>query len=249
MADRKNPFIELGFPEYAGAHMMPFGMQERAATHEVARQRVVSSIFLELHLMALVKIIEENAKISMAGAYFQSLEGTEAQQTEAAHCAPRQILIGSKPADMVFKNSEDGLRLKFLFGETDVLPVNFNKSDSRAERNGLAEGFFKGCEYVITAAHNGGEFKNYSIVTHAATAYSIYESFAQTAFNQSILRLKEKLKGSGITHREKINWTEQLIITQKYMESLAIAEGKAYGLAIAKIEGLIKVYELISKEG
>src|SRR3954447_26784822 len=98
MSDRKNPFIEIGFPEYAGVHMMPFGLLERAVRHENARQRAVISVILELHMMALINVIEKDSNVSLDGAHFQSLKGEDAADTEAAHCVPRQILINGKPA-------------------------------------------------------------------------------------------------------------------------------------------------------
>src|SRR6185369_10706348 len=99
MSDRKNPFIEIGFPEYAGIHMMPFGLLERAVKHENARQRAVVSVILELHMMALIDVIKKNTRVSLDGAHFQSLKGSDDADTEAAHCVPRQILLKGKPAD------------------------------------------------------------------------------------------------------------------------------------------------------
>jgi hypothetical protein len=248
MSDRKNPFIEIGFPEYAGIHMMPFGFLERAVRHENERQRVIASILIELNMMAVIGVIKKTAKISLDGAHFQSLKGSEASDTEAAHCAPRQILVDGKPANEKFKDPSDGFRLKIMFGETDILPSNFNKCDSRAERNGLAQGFLKACESAITAGHFGGNLQSASIGVSAAAAYEIYQHHAYTAFTNSILRMREKLRPATIAHRDKVRWTEQLLILEKYRETLGNGEGKAEGLSLSKITGLIVVYKLIAND-
>jgi hypothetical protein len=248
MADRKNPFIQIGFPEYAGVHMMPFGMLERAIKHEVERQRVVASIILELNLMAVVGVLKKDVKVSLGGAHFQSLKGEDANATEAAHCAPRQILLNGRPADEAFSNAADGFRLKVMFGETDILPVNFNKCDSRAERKGLAEGFQKACESSIKSGLFGGTLEPGSIAVSSVAAFSIYSYFANLAFTSSITRMKEKLRPANIAHRDRVNWTEQLFILEKYIETLGKGAGRSEALSFSRISGLIVVYKMIQKE-
>ena len=248
MADRKNPFIQIGFPEYAGVHMMPFGMLERAIKHETERQRVVASIILELHMMAVIGVFKKDVKISLDGAHFQSLKGDDANATEAAHCAPRQILLNGKPADEAFSNAADGFRLKVMFGETDILPINFNKCDSRAERKGLAEGFQKACESSIRAGLFGGTLEPSSIAVSSVAAYSIYSHHANLAFTSSISRMKEKLRPANIAHRDRVNWTEQLFILEKYIETLGKGEGRSEALSFSRISGLVVVYNLIKKD-
>lgn len=256
MSDRDNPFKRAGFPEYAGFHLMPFGWKERAATHEVNRQRVVASLLLDIHIMAVLDIIGKGKTVSLkkpkkvkaVGAVVQNLEGSENDGTEAAHCAPRQIVINSVPVQNLLKRKfpDRAWAMEVLFGETDILPENYNKADSRAERNGLAQGLGEACEIAIFKGHFGGKMEVDAILSAALYAYSTYQNRAKNAFQQSEDRLKEKLKPAGLKHREKVNLNEQLHIMRQYAETLLTAEGRDKGLAYPKVEGLVKIYNMFA---
>lgn len=245
MGDRKNPFIEVGFPEYEGIHLMPFGVKERAETHEFNRQRVVVSILLELHLMTLFDTIKKNQAVTLKKAISQSLSGSKSRGTEAAHCAPRQILIGHKtPQDILRKPfAERAWVLDAYFAETDILPANFNKCDSRAERNGLTSAFREACENIIFSGFYNGKVETGAIAMSLANAYSLYESRAKIAFESCIDRLREKLQPFGLPPADKAKWNEQLVITQEYARILKEGSGKAETMYSSKIEGLITIYK------
>lgn len=244
MADRTNPFLEIGFSEYEGIHRMPFALKERAVTHENNRQRVVVSIMLDLHLMALSGFIKNSAAIGLRGAVTQNLEGHEGNA--AAHCAPRQLIINGRPPQEILSRTmpERGWALDVLFGETDVLPVNFNICDSRAERRGLNDAFLNGCRQAIEAGINGGEMRSHSISTFVRGAFDKYKSDAKIAFQSSVARLKDKLKPAYLFPAFRARWTEQLQITEQYADTLAgstVAQSKT---DLPLIEGLIRVYTL-----
>lgn len=252
MADRTNPFLEIGFSEYAGIHLMPFALKERAATHEYNRQRVVVSILMDLHLMALAGFIGKTATIGLRGAITQNLEGHEGDA--AAHCAPRQVLISGRPPQVILlhpaRNSsakampERAFALDVLFGETDILPVNFNICDSRAERRGLNNAFLNACRQAIKAGQYGGEMKAEAISTAVNAAFDKYKADAKTAFQSSVQRLKDKLKPRYLFPHLRSRWTEQLQITEQYGEALASSNVAQQKTDLTIIEGLIRVYTI-----
>ena len=253
MADRTNPFLEIGFSEYTGIHLMPFALKERAAKHEYNRQRVVISIMLDLHLMALAGFIGKTTTIGLRGAITQNLEGHEGDA--AAHCAPRQLIINGRPPQAILarpsRNSaakpmpERAFALDVLFGETDVLPVNFNICDSRAERRGLNSAFLNGCRQSIKAGLHGGEMKADSISSAVKAAFDKYKSDSKTAFQSSVTRLKDKLKPKYLFPYLRARWTEQLQITEQYADALAgSADVVQKKTDLALIEGLIRVYTI-----
>jgi hypothetical protein len=253
MADRKNPFIEIGMPDYTGIHLMPFAMRERAETHERNRQRVVLSILLDIHLMALAGYVKEHDLLGLRGAVSQNLEGRADDATAAAHCVPRQLLIAIRTPQDILLNPltahlppipERSFALNVLFAETDILPVNFNIADSRAERMGLNAAFLRACKYTIQAAHIGGQMTAASILTFAANAFAIYKDEARLAFRAASERLRQKLKPTYLFPKEREKWTEQLQITEKYAETLQSSPTTGELLDIQKIEGLIRVYTL-----
>jgi hypothetical protein len=247
MADRKNPFIEIGAGEYKGIHRMPAALKDRAVTHEINRERVVASIMLDLHLMALVGIIKKDVPLSMSRAVSQTLRGTNEETTQAAHCAPRQIRIGTRiPQDILQEVfPERAWALKVLFGETDILPVNFNKCDSRVERNGLDKAFRDACQNIVDAALFDGHLETNVIMLKAERAFSIYKGKAIVSYHKSTERLREKLKPKFLFPKEKTNFTEQLQIIQQYADTLRQSPGKGEAISMNKIEGLIRIYKMI----
>jgi hypothetical protein len=248
MGDRKNPFLEAGFGEYKGIHRMPFALKDRATTHETNRQRVVSSILLELHLMALLGIIPKEKPLTLHRASLQSLSGDQDDATEAAHCAPRQIMVGTEPVQDLLRWSfpERAWALGLLFAETDILPANFNKCDSRAERVGLNAAFREASQFAVETAHRNDrndKLEAIEIVPKIAHAYGIYKARATFAFMESIERLKDKLKPKFLFPKDKAKWTEQLQISEQYADTLKSSPGKELGVSLWKVEGLIKVYK------
>jgi hypothetical protein len=252
MSDRTNPFLEIGFSEYTGIHLMPFALKERAATHEWNRQRVIISIMLDLHLMALGGFIGKTTTLGLRGAISQNLEGHEGDA--AAHCAPRQLIVNGRPPQAILlrpsRNTsakpmpERAFALDVLFGETDVLPVNFNICDSRAERRGLNKAFLNGCRQAIKSGLHGGEMNASAIATAVTSAFDKYKSDARLAFQSSVQRLKDKLKPKYLFPYLRARWTEQLQITEQYAEALTSSDVAQKKTDLALIEGLIRVYTI-----
>lgn len=240
-------------PAYAGVHLMPFALRERAETHERNRQRVVLSILIDVHLMALTGYAKPTQALGLRGAISQSLEGNAADSSAAAHCAPRQLLIGIRPPQDILFNPLSGdlapiperaYAVDVLFAETDILPVNFNIADSRAERLGLNDGFLRACKYIIKAGHLGGKLTAASILTIGENAFAIYKEESRRAFKAAADRLREKLKPTYLFPKEREKWTEQLQITEKYAETLQSSPTSGELLDKHKLDGLITVYTL-----
>lgn len=252
MADRKNPFLEIGYAEYTGIHRMPFALKERAVTHEHNRQRVVVSLLLDLHLMSLSGFIPAGAVLGLKGAVSQNLEGHEGDA--AAHCVPRQLIINSRTPQEILANPspvssgkpmpERARAVDVLFAETDILPVNFNISDSRAERRGLNDAFLNGARQAVQAALHGGQMEAGAISTAVNAAFDKYKADARTAFQSAILRLKDKLKPTYLFPAFRARWTEQLQITEQYLEALANSAIAQREMDLSRIEGLMRVYRL-----
>ncbi|MGI9035531.1 MAG: hypothetical protein ACR2GD_05775 [Pyrinomonadaceae bacterium] len=243
---RKNPFTEIGFAKYEGVHRMPFALLERAVTHETNRQRVVGSLLLDLHIMAVLGMIPKGLPISLRGATMQNLEGSSANMTQAAHCAPRQLYIGAQTPQMILQKSfpERALAMEMLFAETDILPANFNVCDSRAEGYGLNEAFRNACQYIIAAGQNEPKLDLNVIIVKAKAAFSIYSSRAAEAYRRSIEKLNSNLKPKYLFPHERAKWMEQLQITEQYAETLRDAAGRESGISRRKSEGLLTAYKI-----
>src|SRR5215204_6748347 len=182
-----------------GDEAVPKSTKGRAIWHEGRRQRVIVSILLEIHLMALTEIIPKSCKtFKVEKASWQDDAGDSDDETQAAHCVPRQLVINGKhPHDILVKYSRD--RRDFMqgfFGKTDLLPANFNKCDSRAERVPLvniADGFRKACRAAIASGQIGGQMTPQSVGTSVAGAYGTYTAAASQSYMLCIQRLKLKL--------------------------------------------------------
>ena len=246
MAERKNPFTQVGFAKYEGIHRMPFQLKDRAITHEINRQRVVGSILLDLHIMSAVGIIPKGLPISLRGAVMQNLEGSGERMTQAAHCAPRQLYIGAETPQWFLRKTfpERAWAMEILFAETDILPAGFNVCDSRAERYGLNEAFREACQYVISAGHQDSKPDINVIVIKTDNAFSIYRERAAQAYRQSIEKLQSNLRPKYLFPKERAKWTEQLQITEQYAETLRESPGREAGISRRKSEGLLKEYKL-----
>ncbi len=254
MSSRINPWKQIGRPDYKGVHRMPLDIENRAVTHELNRQRVITQILLDLYCMVVVGLIPDGGRVELKGAGSQSLSGSKKDGTEAAHCAPRQILIGARrPQDILFEHfPERGFALNTLFAETDILPANFNKADSRAERNGLKDGFRLACQSILAVANLGGKLEHQNALAEIKKAYAIYRNRANDSFDDSIARLQKKLddlKNSRIQFSiltdEKDKWQEQKAITEFYQEALRGTQGSSRVLGTHRLTGIFRIYNMI----
>ena len=232
-----------------GDESVPRSIKGRAVWHEGRRQRTIISILVEIHLMALTEIIPKSCRgFKIEKAYWQDDSGSGDKGTQAAHCVPRQLVINGKhPHDLISKYSTE--RRDFLqgfFGKTDLLPSNFNKCDSRAERVPLvniAEGFRKACRAAITSGQNGGQMTPQSVGTAIGGAYGIYTAHASQAYTICIQRLKLKLTRPSIKPADKENWKEQLSITQYYAQEVNNRKAFNENARLAEIDKLLKLYK------
>lgn len=232
-----------------GDESLPKSTKGRAIWHEGRRQRTIVSILLEIHLMSLTEIIPKSCKgFKVERAAWQDQEGSEGEGTQAAHCVPRQLIINGKhPHDILMKYSRE--RRDFMqgfFGKTDLLPANFNKCDSRAERVPLvniAEGFRKACRAAITSGQVDGKLTPQSVGTCVAGAYGAYTSHASQAFTICIQRLKLKLTRPSIKPADKDRWKDQLAITQYYAQEVNNRKAFAENMRLMDVDKLIKLYK------
>lgn len=242
MGHRKNSFDQIGYN--APIPRMPALLKDAATEHETNRQRVVASILLDLHFMALKGIIPKGAPLKVARAVSQNLKGSKTDSTQAAHCAPRQVIIGVESAQELMQRvfPERAWALSILFGETDILPVNFNKCDSLAEGKGLAKTFQSACQHAVETGHIDNKINLNSIITRTENAFAIYNDGAATAFRLSEEHIRRKFKPMLLPPVVK-DLTEQVQIIQQYAEILKELPGKQLGISRRKIEGLIKIYQ------
>lgn len=232
-----------------GDESVPKSIKGRATWHEGRRQRTIVSILLEIHLMALTEIIPKSCRgFKVEKAYWQDDEGADDDETQAAHCVPRQLVINGKhPHDIISRYSTE--RRDFLqgfFAKTDLLPASFNKCDSRAERVPLvniAEGFRKACRSAITSGQMSGRMSAQNVGTAVGGAYSIYTAHASQAFTICIQRLKLKLARPAIKPKDKDRWKEQLTITQYYAQEVNNRRAFTENMRLAEVDELLKLYK------
>jgi len=232
-----------------GDEAVPKSIRGRAIWHEGRRQRTIVSILLEIHLMALTEIIPPSARsFKVEKASWQDDAGSADDATQAAHCVPRQLIINGKhPHDILMKYSRE--RRDFLqgfFGKTDLLPSNFNKCDSRAERTpkvNIAEGFRTACRSAITSGQIGGQMTARSIGTSVAAAYGQYTASASYAYTTCIQRLKLKLARPSIKPADKDKWKEQLAITQYYAQEVNNRAAFVENVRLAEVDKLLELYK------
>ena len=232
-----------------GDEAVPKSTRGKAIWHEGRRQRTIVSILLEIHLMALTAVIPRSTRsFKVEKAFWQDDEGCDEDETQAAHCVPRQLVINGKhPHDILMSYSRE--RRDFMqgfFGKTDLLPVNFNKVDSRAERVPLvniAEGFRKACRSAITSGQIGGELTARSIGSSVAAAYDHYTASASQTYTICIQRLKLKLARPAIKQSDKDKWKEQLAITQFYAQEVNNRAAFVENVRLAEVDKLLELYK------
>jgi hypothetical protein len=245
MADRQQVDWWIDF----GDESVPKSTRGRAIWHEGRRQRTIVSILLEIHLMALTEIIPQSCRgFKVERAFWQDDEGSTNDKTQAAHCVPRQLVINGKhPHEILTKYSIE--RRDFMqgyFGKTDLLPANFNKCDSRAERVpsvNIAEGFRKACRAAITSGQMGGKMSAQNVGTSVAAAYANYTSHAARTYDLCIQRLKLKLARPSIKPTDQEKWKEQLTITQYYAQEAGNRRAFNENLRLAEVDKLLKLYK------
>jgi hypothetical protein len=251
MSTRKDPWKSIGRPSYTGIHKMPYDLEHRAFTHESNRQRAVAKVYVDLYCMVVKGFVDPTQQIGVSGAESQSLFGSAAGDTEAAHCVPRQLILGTLRLQDVLhqKMPERSLAVAALFGETDILPKNFNKADSRAEQCGLEEAFRFAAEALVFDAKSTETLQVDQMSISVKTAFSAYKSRAAAAFRSALQELDEKvrrIKNSKVQHvlrtKEEKKWTEQQAIMKLYLKYLPDSTGLMKALDPSILSGIIRVY-------
>lgn len=231
---------------------MPFDLESRAATHEQNRQRAVAKVLVDLYCMVVKDFVSPNLPIGISGAASQSLSGSVSSETEAAHCIPRQLIIGTRRLQDLLQARipERALAVSALFGEADILPQNFNKADSRAEKCGLDEALRFAAESLVFDARSAGSLETEKLSMSVRTAFSVYRTRATAAFRTALLELDEKVKkieNSRVQHtlrtKEKDKWLQQQAIMRFYMQFVHGDDGLILALDPAIVSGIIISYE------
>lgn len=257
MSKRKDPWKKIGRPTYEGVHLMPFDIEKRAVKHEFNRQRAIITVQVDLYCMAAAGLIPKGQAVALSGAASQSLTGRRSKRTAAAHCIPRQLLLGTQKVQELLSTSfpERGLALDALFGEADILPVNFNKADSLAEAKGLSEAFRFSSQAVISEAQHGGVLEYGPLAMAVRKAFASYKELGEDAFKDAIKSLDEKvgkIERSRVSHtirtKELSKWKEQLLISRTYTKALAGTESLETVLEMGRVNGVIKIYGMLHQK-
>ncbi len=245
MAERQQSDYWIDF----GDEGAPRALKDRAHWHESRRQRVVASILLELHLMAATELISRRAtSFRLMKARWQDAFGAAENETQAAHCVPRQLVINAKEPQEILRvplpDRSDFIR--GYFAKSDTLPANFNRSDSRCEMLGLVEGFRLACQSAISSGHlTDGKIKIQRVSTDIKIAFDLYKSVAKDAFMSANDRLDKKLTFPKPLPDNERKWRQQLHITQSYADALRRSTVINEITQLGEIESLIKIYKNI----
>ena len=168
-------------------------LRYHAEVHETKRQRVITSILLDLYLMAAAKMFAPGTSVKLQRGVAHDPDGGREDKVETAHCAPQQIMLGTR-------RPQEILRLKFpqraetvdsFFNEDDILPANFNEADSLAEDHGLREGFRFACQTAIFSAQTDGKMRYETVAVGVETAYALYETPARAAYQNALKELRD----------------------------------------------------------
>lgn len=244
MAERQQSEFWIDF----GDEGSPRSIKDRARWHEGRRQRVIASILLELHLMACTEIIPRTARsITLVRARWQDDFGSADKQTQAAHCAPRQLIIrSSEPHRFLLKDLPDRADfLKGYFAKTSTLPENFNKADSRCERFGLVEAFRNSCVSAISSGQQSKKLKIQDVSIALKAAFQFYKDDARKIFLAASERLNKKLIFPKPLPENERKWKEQLLITQSYAFELRHSTAVSTITRLGELEDLINIYKKI----
>lgn len=244
MTSAQNPFKVERFGNIKRSREQEFDLKHHAMKHEMNRQHVVVSILLELYLMAASDFIRPGVAVKLQRAVAQELAGAKEAASEPAHCAPRQVIIGTRLPQEILETyfPERAQTVDSFFALNELLPANFNQADLLAGDNGLREGFRFACQTVIFKAHLMREM-NYEMVSVAIkSTYALYETHAQDAFQKSHKYLKSKFK-FRLPPKEDKKWREQMEITQVYEQILLKSLGTREAFNMNEVKKLIALYQ------
>lgn len=245
MSERQQSEYWLDF----GDEGSPRALKDRAQWHESRRQHTVASILLELHLMAATGLISKRSKtVKLVKARWQDELGSREDETQAAYCVPRQLIINTRePADILripLPDRSDFIRAHFA--KADNLPSNFNKSDSRCELYGLIEGFKEACFYAIESGHLADGDLNFNrIAVEIKVAFDLYKSKSKIAFLTSIAELNNKLVFPKPLPENERKWKQQLQITENYAHVLRYGNVIHTVVRLGEARELIRIYKKI----
>lgn len=244
MTNTQNPFKLERFGNIKSSQASEFDLKYHATTHEDKRQRIVATILLDLYLMAAIDLIPTGTAIKLQRAVAQDLGGAKEATTEAAHCTPRQVMLGTETPQAILQSvlPHRAPVVDAFFAETDHLPANFNQSNLRAEENGLREGFRFACQTAVFAGQRSGALKYANVSVAVKNAYAMYETRVHTAFQLSLKQLNDKFQ-FRLPPKEDKKWREQIEIIRIYAQTLLKSTGAGEVLNTHHVEKLIDVYK------
>lgn len=245
MGHRKNPWKSIRYASYEGFRRMPLpsDLRSRGQLHQLNRERVVASILREFYVLATLRVIGPHDRTSVKGAMSQSLSGSRSDVTEAAHCCPRQLVVGDKRPSELLQISfpERAFVIRGFFAETDILPANYNKADSKAELKGMSIALRDAARFVVEDGRTRGELRVPLIATAVRSAFDIFKNGSEAAFKAAIEALEDRLRFKARPDQER-RWSEQLEILGVYLQTLKTSSGAAEVVSVPTLEGLIRIY-------
>ncbi len=195
-----------------------------ANAHEINRQSVVKEVLLHLFLMSKYQMVD--FPLSVRAATSQYLSGKSGN--EAAHCVPGQIFYNGIAVQKLSTNNEYlEVALDCLFGTTDDLPANFNKSDTLSENfNGLTAGdqfgLIRAFELAANSVVRSGKYakfqRAYNFYHFLEQAFQIYKREGISSFDLAIQKLNQTAASASGNDLQLRN--ERLLIIRTYKETL-----------------------------
>jgi hypothetical protein len=171
MAKRRRPWWGAGpYENFRQNVVQRFTNFDRDARgHVIGRNQAVAQVLGYLNLLYNAGLIPEGSQVVPGGARWQSLGGSRAEGTEAAHCLPCQLLVippnahrGTDPSDLpgLSRAVREGIRSEFA--HVTSLPALFNSADVVAERcspAGLRESFAAAGQEVVRGRRRAREHR------------------------------------------------------------------------------------------
>lgn len=234
-----------------GDEISPRSVKDRASWHEQRRHRIVAEILLELYLMSATEVFPKTVKcVSLLKARWQDANVSE-EDKEFARCAPRQIIVYSKPAQDLMRQTlpRRADHLRILFSSGDTLPAIFNATDSLCEEKGLVEAFKDASDMIIKKGQEtNGKVKYQQLTVDVKNAFTFYRLKARDTYMICVEMLEKKLIFPKPLPENERKWKQQLLIVQSYSKSLHASGSLNTVSEFDRIERLIKTYQNASKK-
>lgn len=175
----------------------PFkSLTERAAYHERMRINVVGALLCHLNMINLKNYISRPENVQVLAATDQIFRGKKEDYEEAAHRVPGQLYVNHYEAGYLIPNPSIELEIRGLQAVTDVGPVEINKSDSRGERLGMRQSFWRASKLVVAPEALHGD-KNHVNQEWANKGIQVYQEGVAEAYLAAEKELVDQLNDNA----------------------------------------------------